>query len=50
MTNFQIPMAETASDTLLPIAEEAVFLFGHWTFGDWSFPELFVGGFPNNSG
>jgi hypothetical protein len=29
MTNCQIPMAEMASDNLHPIAEKAVFLFGH---------------------
>jgi hypothetical protein len=33
MTNFQIPMAEMVSDTLPPIAEGAVFPFGHWTLG-----------------
>jgi hypothetical protein len=50
MTNFQIPMADTASDPLLPIAGKAVFPFGHWTFGNWPFPESFVGGFTNDSG
>jgi hypothetical protein len=31
MTNFQIPMVETAESTLVPTAEKAVFSFGHWT-------------------
>jgi hypothetical protein len=29
MTNSQVPMAEAASDTLRPTAENAAFPFGH---------------------
>jgi hypothetical protein len=33
MTNFQIPMAKTASNGLLRIAENVVFPFGHLSLG-----------------
>jgi hypothetical protein len=40
MTNFQIPMTETAPATLRLIAENAVFLCGHWFIGIWLRREL----------